>query len=151
LELLRHNGLRLAVAESCTGGMIACYITGIPGASDCFSGGVVAYTREMKINILGVPGMLIDGYGLASEETALEMARGVCGVTGAEIGLSVTGVAGPSGDGSETPVGTVCIAVYDTRDKSYQTAAFVFGGGRDRVREAGADAALEMVRAKLAL
>jgi PncC family amidohydrolase len=138
-----------AVAESCTGGLLASLITAEPGASEYFAGGVIAYSRKAKTGILGVPDEVIDAYGMVSEEVALAMARGVCALTGAEIGAATTGLAGPGGDGSGTPVGTVCISVYDARDGKEETVTLVFGGGRGEVREAAANTALDMIRRKM--
>jgi nicotinamide-nucleotide amidase len=146
LKLLRENSVRLAAAESCTGGMLASRLTAVPGASDCFSGGVTAYRREVKTGVLNVPEDVIDRYGMVSDETALAMARGVCAVTGAELGIGITGLAGPSGDGSAVPVGTVCIALYDARDGTGKTHSRNFGDRRDRVRALAAMTALDMVR-----
>jgi nicotinamide-nucleotide amidase len=149
LELLEREGAGLAAAESCTGGMVAARLTGVPGASKRFAGGVVAYARAVKVNVLGVPDTLIDRHGMVSEEVALGMARGCCRVTGAELGLGLTGLAGPGGDGSGVPVGTVCIALFDARDGSQRTLRRSFGDERDRVRTMASLTALDMVRRKL--
>ncbi|MCL2002489.1 MAG: competence/damage-inducible protein A [Oscillospiraceae bacterium] len=149
LELLRREGASLAAAESCTGGIIASRLTGVPGASEVFMGGVVAYTREMKVNVLGVPEDVMDTHGVVSQEVALAMARGVCAVTGASLGLGVTGLAGPDGDGSPVPIGIVCIALYDSRDGTQTAQTRNFGDGRERVRLMASMTALDMARRKL--
>jgi len=134
--------LTIAAAESCTGGLIAAGLTAHPGASEYFLGGVVAYSREVKVNVLGVPEDVIDRYGMVSEEVALVMARGICKLTGAEIGIAATGLAGPDGDGSDIPVGTVCIALYNG---SGTAQTHLFTGTREQVRQAAAKKALEML------
>ncbi|MDR0324501.1 MAG: competence/damage-inducible protein A [Oscillospiraceae bacterium] len=149
LDLLERANVRLAVAESCTGGMVAAKLTGVPGASKRFMGGVVAYAREVKVNVLKVPDELIDKYGMVSEEVAAAMARGVCDVTGAELGLGLTGLAGPGSDGSSVPVGTVCVALYDARNGTRQTLRRNFGDERGRVRTMASLTALDMVRRRL--
>jgi nicotinamide-nucleotide amidase len=141
-----YDGVKLATAESCTGGLIASKLTAKPGASAFFAGGVVAYTREVKAGLLDVPEDVIGRYGMVSEEVALAMARGVCRVTGAELGLATTGLAGPDGDGSGVPIGTVCIALYDARAGTGKAVTRVFDGGREQVRESAAQAALEMIK-----
>lgn len=149
LDLLNRNNVRLAAAESCTGGMVSSRLTGVPGASKRFVGGVVAYAREVKENILGVERAVIDEYGMVSEQVALGMASGVCRVTGAELGLGITGLAGPGGDGSDTPVGTVCLALFDARDGSSHTLTRNFGDERGRIRTMASLTALDMVRRHL--
>ncbi|MCL1806263.1 MAG: competence/damage-inducible protein A [Oscillospiraceae bacterium] len=149
LELLEANGVRLAAAESCTGGLVSAKLTAIPGASRFFLGGVVAYGRQVKENVLGVPEDLINKCGMVSGEVALAMARGVCKLTGAEIGLGLTGLAGPGGDGSNVPVGTVCIALFDARDRSHKEVTRNFGDERGRVRTMASLTALDMVRRHL--
>ena len=111
LEISRGRELKLAVAESCTGGMVGERLTRIPGASDVFLGGVIAYANEIKSGLLGVPGSMIREHGAVSEQVACALAVGARDRTGAEIGLGVTGIAGPDGGTPEKPVGTVWIAV----------------------------------------
>jgi nicotinamide-nucleotide amidase len=149
LGLLKENGVTLTAAESCTGGLVAARLTALPGVSKHFPGGVVAYSREAKAGILGVPDTLIDDYGMVSEEVALAMAQGCCRVTGADLGLGLTGLAGPDGDGSNTPIGTVCIALYDARDGFGRTLTRNFGDERNRVRGMASLTALDMVRRRI--
>ena len=151
LDLLEKNNVRLAAAESCTGGMVAAKLTNIPGASKRFMGGAVAYAREVKEKVLGVPETVIDRHGMVSAEVALAMAQGVCAATGSELGLGLTGLAGPGSDGSEIPVGTVCVALYDARDGSHTALRRNFGDERARVRNMASLTALDMVRRKLSL
>jgi PncC family amidohydrolase len=105
--LLRARCQTLATAESCTGGLIASRITDIPGSSDYFLGGVVAYDNRIKISLLGVPPGLLAQYGAVSRETVREMAAGARTALGADIAISVSGIAGPGGGTPEKPVGTV--------------------------------------------
>lgn len=110
-DLLRKAGLTLATAESCTGGLLSSRITDVPGSSDYFRGGVVAYHDSVKSITLGVPAEALGQYGAVSTQVALEMARAVRERCGADVGVSTTGFAGPAGGTPEKPVGTVCLAV----------------------------------------
>lgn len=129
---LRKRGKTLATAESCTCGMISSRIGDIPGASDVFLGGVVSYSNEAKINILGVPEGTISTVGAVSEECAGYMAEGARRVTGADIAVSVTGIAGPGGGSEEKPVGTVCFGVADSDGTYIETKHF--NGKNDRAK-----------------
>lgn len=108
---LQVAGLTLTTAESCTGGLIAAAITGVPGASAVFRYGWVTYCNEAKERELGVPAATIEEYGVVSEEVAAAMAEGASRQSGADIAVAVTGNAGPTAAEGETPVGTVCIAI----------------------------------------
>jgi PncC family amidohydrolase len=110
-ELLSQRGWTLAVAESCTGGLIAHRITNVSGSSDYFEGGVVTYSNEAKEEILGVPQETLAEQGAVSEETALAMAQGARRLFGTDIAVSVTGIAGPTGGTPEKPVGLVYIGL----------------------------------------
>lgn len=112
LNMLRERHLMIASAESCTGGNIAHRLTMIPGSSDCVLGAVVSYSNSVKTNLLGVDNELIDLYGAVSRQVAQQMAEGVCRATGADIGVSTSGIAGPGGGSPAKPVGTVCISVH---------------------------------------
>ncbi len=105
-ELLRGRGLKLATAESCTGGLLASRLTDVPGSSDYFVGGIVAYAYEAKVALLNVSWDTLRAYGAVSAETVLEMARGACRALGADIAISVSGIAGPGGGLPNKPVGT---------------------------------------------
>src|SRR5699024_6603040 len=111
VEELKQRGLTLATAESCTGGLIGKRITDIPGSSACYVGGVISYSNDVKMQLLGVKQQTLSQYGAVSEQTACEMAEGVRRCTGADIGLSTTGVAGPDGGTEEKPVGLVYIGL----------------------------------------
>jgi len=143
-ELLRQRGLWLAVAESCTGGLIGHLLTNVPGSSDYFLGGVIAYANEAKVGLLGVRQDTLEKHGAVSQETALEMARGVRTAMQAGIGISVTGIAGPSGGTVEKPVGTVWIGL-SSNDEEY-ARHFQWSGNRLSVKKQSAQAALQMLR-----
>jgi competence/damage-inducible protein CinA-like protein len=147
LDRCRAGGLTIAVAESCTGGMVGERITRIPGSSDVFVGGVIAYANEVKSALLGVPEGLIVEHGAVSEEVARAMASGVRGRTGAAIGLGVTGIAGPDGGTPEKPVGTVWIAV--DFDGQVEAVLLKLWGDRQEVRQRAAQAVLNLVRRNL--
>ena len=145
--ILRERGLRIAVAESCTGGLIADKITNVPGSSDYFERGVVAYSNASKIDLLHVPSRLINQHGAVSQEVAEAMASGIRTVSGVDIGLSTTGIAGPAGGTEEKPVGLVWIGYSDVS----RTIAVKFQFGRERliIKQRAAQASLEMVRRRL--
>ena len=110
-ELMLKKGLKLATAESCTGGMVAARIVNVPGSSEYFMGGVVAYDNSVKMKVLGVKAETLLKYGAVSEETAREMALGVKELLGTECGISTTGIAGPTGGTPEKPEGLTYIGV----------------------------------------
>lgn len=110
-QALKQRGLKVAIAESCTGGLIAERLTRVPGSSEVFGCGVVSYSNETKQKLLGVSAQTLAQYGAVSAQTAREMAQGVRRVSGADIGISVTGIAGPDGGTPEKPVGLVYIGV----------------------------------------
>lgn len=144
-EALVSRGLRLGVAESCTGGLLAARLTDPPGASRFLLGGAVVYANQAKESMLGVRTETIAAYGAVSGKVAAEMERGVRRVTGAEVGVAITGVAGPDGGTPDKPVGTVWIAV-GAGDRS-RVERFHFEGARPEIRDASVEAALEMIRA----
>ncbi|MDO4812292.1 MAG: nicotinamide-nucleotide amidohydrolase family protein [Eubacteriales bacterium] len=143
--LLTKSKLTLAAAESCTGGLIAERITNLPGASNVFVGGVVSYTNQVKAKVLGVEQALLDEFGAVSEPVAKAMAEGVRAVTGADLGVSVTGVAGPASDERNNPVGTVYLALA-TQDGTSCTLCRFGDQSRERIRSLAADSAFDMVR-----
>jgi nicotinamide-nucleotide amidase len=146
LERCRASNLRLAVAESCTGGLLGERLTNIPGSSDVFLGGIIAYHNDVKRDLLGVRVGDMERYGAVSEEVAVQMAAGVRKKLGADVGVSVTGIAGPGGGTSEKPVGLVWVAVHGSEVKARR---FHVGGDRAEIRQRAAQAALEMVRRAL--
>jgi nicotinamide-nucleotide amidase len=144
LDLLRARGMKVAVAESCTGGMLGARITAIAGSSDTMLGGVIAYADTVKEQHLGVRPATLRAHGAVSEETAREMATGVCERFGAQVGVSITGVAGPGGGTPEKPVGTVCMAV--SAVGAVRALKVQMLGDRDEIRRRSAQAALNLVR-----
>ncbi len=148
LDTCRERGLRIAVGESCTGGMVGERLTRIPGASDVFVGGAIAYANEIKTSLLGVPAATIRAHGAVSEPVARAMATGARERTGAGIGLAVTGIAGPDGGTPEKPVGTVWIAADVAGD--VRAVPLHLWGDRQEVRQRAAQAALNLVRRMLA-
>lgn len=143
-ELLIGSGYRIAVAESCTGGLLCKRVTDIPGSSLYFLGGVVPYSNESKISLLGVPHDEIEGKGAVSGEVAISMARRVRTLLGADIGIGITGIAGPGGGSERKPVGLVYIAL-DAEGYSI-CKEFRFEGTREEVRESSSDMALLMLK-----
>ncbi len=143
-ELLLQAGLHLGVAESCTGGLLAHRITRVPGSSRYFLGGAVAYANELKVALLGVESEKLDRYGAVSRETAEAMAVGARQQFGAELGLSITGIAGPDGGTEEKPVGTVFIGI--SSEKSLEVNKLTLSGDRTRVQTTAAQAGLNMLR-----
>jgi len=147
LMALRAKGMKIGVAESCTGGMLGMRLTAIPGSSDVVDGGVIAYHNDVKVNQLGVREETLVAHGAVSEETAREMASGLRAKFGVDIAVSITGIAGPGGGTPEKPVGTFCVGV-DVRGnvRSIRTAAV---GDRHEVRQRASQAALNLVRRAL--
>ena len=140
LEELRARGWRVAVAESCTGGGLGARFTAVPGASDVMLGGVIAYDNAVKVSVLGVSPATLTAVGAVSEEVAREMATGVRPRIGAEVGVSITGIAGPGGGTPEKPVGTVCLGLDLGGAVSAQRIVTI--GDRQEIRQRSAQAAL---------
>ena len=143
-ELLAARGLTIAVAESCTGGLIASRLTDVAGSSRYVERGIVSYSNEAKTELLGVPAALIAQHGAVSEPVALAMADGVRARSRVGVGIGVTGIAGPGGGSDEKPVGTVAIAAV-TADIT-RSRVFRFLGEREQVKFQASQAALDMVR-----
>jgi nicotinamide-nucleotide amidase len=144
LALCRERGLKLATAESCTGGLVATRLTSVPGSSDVFVGSIVAYANQVKETELGVPAEVLREYGAVSPETAAAMAAGVRSRLGADVGIADTGIAGPGGGTAEKPVGLVYLHV-ETPDES-RGLEFNYPADRDGVRRRAAVAALHLAR-----
>lgn len=140
VKALKEKGLHVATAESCTGGMVSAAITSVSGSSEVFDGGVVSYANEIKHRILGVKEETLATHGAVSEECAREMAEGVRRLMGADIGISLTGIAGPGGGTAEKPVGTVYLGV-SHKNENY-ALRLSLPGDRERVREESVKAAL---------
>jgi nicotinamide-nucleotide amidase len=144
LQAARYWGYRVATAESCTGGMVAAALTDIAGSSDVFERGYVTYSNAAKIDMLGVRAETLANHGAVSEPVAAEMAKGALAYSGADLAVSITGIAGPGGS-EHKPEGRVCFGVA-IRGKPVQVETIEFGAlGRDKVRLAARDHALELL------
>jgi nicotinamide-nucleotide amidase len=143
-NLLNQNRATIAVAESCTGGLVAQRLTSIPGSSSYFLGGVVCYSNELKSAWADVPAELIEAKGAVSAEVAIALAEGIRRRTGAKLGLGITGIAGPAGGTPEKPVGTVHIAL--SNESATKERGMHFPGDRERIRKYAAQTALDLVR-----
>ncbi|MGZ8494202.1 MAG: nicotinamide-nucleotide amidohydrolase family protein, partial [Gemmatirosa sp.] len=148
LDRCRAAGLTIAVAESCTGGLLGARLTAVPGSSDVVLGGVIAYHNAVKEQQLGVPAAVLAEHGAVSEAVARRMASGVRARLGASIGIAITGVAGPGGGTEEKPVGTVWMAV--DVDGEVRAHRSVFLGDRAEIRFRATQFALELLRRTLA-
>ena len=146
-RLLRERKLTMATAESCTGGMVSARLVGVPGVSSVFMEGLVTYSNEAKMRLLGVKASTLARFGAVSRETAGEMAEGGCARAGTDVCVSTTGIAGPDGGTEEKPVGLVymacCVKGRTTAERH------MFAGDRQQIREQSAQKALELVRACL--
>jgi nicotinamide-nucleotide amidase len=158
-EMLASRGWRIALGESCTGGLATSRLTDVAGSSAYVEMSVVAYSNVAKIDLLGVPAALIEAHGAVSEPVAAAMAEGACRRAGVEVGVGITGIAGPTGGTEQKPVGTVCIAVTQMTPATQQpnpphqpaqvqthVRTFRFLGGREMVKVFASFAALDMVR-----
>jgi PncC family amidohydrolase len=142
-HLLHERGLKLVLAESCTGGLLGSRITDVPGSSEYFLGSVVAYAYEAKVALLGVSWDTLNTKGAVSRETVLEMARGIRARMKADIAISVSGIAGPGGGTPEKPVGTTWIGFVVAEDE--RAEIFHFSGEREENKVAAVEAALKML------
>lgn len=141
-DILKDKSLTVATAESCTGGMIGAALTSVSGMSECYGYGVVTYANEAKEKLLGVSHTTLENYGAVSHETAREMADGALLMSGADIAVSVTGIAGPGGGTADKPVGLVYIGIArrGSKTKTYKNN---FDGTRDAIRQKTVIRALE--------
>lgn len=149
IEYLIENKLTVATAESCTAGLIAATLGDVPGVSSIFSQGFVTYSNEAKEQLLGVPRDILASYGAVSSQVAQAMAEGVCKKTGAAIGISATGIAGPDGGTKEKPVGLVYIGV--CIDGVTTVRRCEFSGNRGQVRAMTVCTAFDEVRVRLGI
>lgn len=145
---LSRRGKTLATGESCTGGLLGAEITCVSGSSQYYLGGVIAYHNDVKNKLLKIPQEILDTVGAVSEPVAQRLALGMRGLTGADYGIGITGVAGPTGGTAEKPVGLVYICVSSALGDIVE--GFNFSGGRGEVRRAAVLAALEMLHRKIA-
>jgi nicotinamide-nucleotide amidase len=146
-ELLKFKGYTLATAESCTGGRLAGRVTDVPGSSEYFLEGVIAYSNDAKVSLLGVPGKLIQEYGAVSPEVAEAMAIGIRRRAHSTVGVGITGIAGPGGGTVAKPVGLVYIGLADEVQSS--SRKFIFPGDRQFIRTLAVNAALDMIRRRI--
>lgn len=142
-ELLRQQAFTLAAAESCTGGLLSHRLTNVPGSSTYFMGGIVSYSNEAKISLLNVKKDTLENYGAVSRETAIEMARGIRFILDADVGVALTGIAGPGGGSPDKPVGLTWIGLSMPQgDDAWQ---FVWTGNRLENKESSVDQALKIL------
>jgi PncC family amidohydrolase len=142
-DLLRSCGWRLAVAESCTGGLIGHRLTNIPGSSTYYMGSITAYAYEAKVRLLGVQWETLEKYGAVSEPVVLEMARGVRRALAADVGLSVSGIAGPGGGTEDKPIGLTCFGI--SIPDSEQAWQFIWQGDRLQNKDLSAEQGLQLL------
>jgi len=142
--LLRKYGKTISIAESCTGGLISHRITNVPGSSDYYDCGGIAYSNQSKIDILHVSPETLKKFGAVSRQTAIEMAQGIKQVSGSDLALAVTGIAGPGGGTPKKPVGLVYICL--ASDESVVCKEFKFKGKREEIKFQASEAALEMIK-----
>ena len=142
-KILQERSLTLGLAESCTGGLVASRITDVPGSSAYFMAGFVTYSNEAKTKFLSVPDKIIARHGAVSNIVAERMAKGVRAAAGVDIGVSITGIAGPAGGSPEKPVGTVFIGL--ATKKEVFVRKFLFSGNRREVRKRSSEEALTML------
>jgi PncC family amidohydrolase len=141
------RGLTVATAESCTGGLVAHLLTEVPGSSGYLRGGVVAYADEVKRSVLGVPAAVLEAHGAVSAQVAVAMAEGVRTAIGSDLGVAVTGVAGPDGGTAAKPVGLVYVAVAGGGAPA-EVRRYLWPGDRSGNKAASAEAALELLVAR---
>ena len=141
--LLQKRNLHLALAESCTGGLVGHRITNVPGSSEYFTGGVIVYSYEAKVSMLGVSWDTLDMFGAVSQEIVLEMASGAKKIFDVDIAVSVSGIAGPGGGSLEKPVGTTWVGL--AADDGEWAREFHFNGDREQNKASSSDAALQLL------
>jgi PncC family amidohydrolase len=146
-RILRETGKTLGVAESMTGGLVSDLITNVPRSSHYFIAGIVTYSDESKVRLLGVSRSTLESHGAVSEQTAREMARGVRERIGTDIGAAVTGIAGPGGGTPEKPVGLVCFSVDD--GQKVIASREIFEGDRVQLKRSSAEHLIRMIVASL--
>ena len=144
-ELLKQKKLTLAIAESCTGGLLAHRITSVPGSSEYFERGVVSYSNKSKVDVLGVDDLLIESKGAVSAEVVRSMAEGVRILANTDLGAGISGIAGPTGGSPEKPVGTVFIGI-SCKNKGTFSHRYQFRGTREEIKIISSEAALDLIR-----
>jgi nicotinamide-nucleotide amidase len=146
-EQLLRRGWRVAVAESCTGGLVSSRLTDVPGSSAYMERGAVCYSNRAKTDLAGVPATLIEAHGAVSEPVAIALAAGIRLRAGTDVGLGITGIAGPAGGSDDKPVGTVAVAAAFPDDQEVRTWRFL--GDRRQIKFQSSQAALDMLRRRL--
>ena len=146
VKVLNKKGLVLATAESCTGGLISKRITDVSGSSSVFNCGIVSYSNEIKEKVLGVQHKTLETFGAVSEQTVREMVKGVLRISGADVAVSVSGIAGPNSDNTEKPVGLIFLAVSNGEDTQVKQLNNTFTENiRENNRNSASDEALKMI------
>ena len=148
-DLFIQRGLSLAVAESCTGGLLSSWLTAMPGSSRYFLGGAITYSNALKVQMLGVLPKTLEQFGAVSEPVAREMATGICQISQADWGISITGVAGPSGGSAEKPVGLVYCGMMNSRTGQVWVDEWRLRGERERVQSNAAALSLHLLRQRI--
>ncbi|MEA4965667.1 MAG: CinA family protein [Oscillospiraceae bacterium] len=143
LSLLRARKLTLATAESCTGGLLGSALTAVPGSSEVYRGGVISYCNAVKHRLLGVPLALLEEFGAVSWQVAEAMAHGAAGACGADVGVGITGIAGPDSDETGRPVGLVYVGYCDGRGTTH--IRLDLNGTREEIRRAACREALRLI------
>jgi len=146
IDAFKREGMTLATAESCTGGLVAGALTSVPGSSAVVYGGFVTYANEAKIAMVGVPYGLLKQFGAVSKEVALAMAEGAMAAAGTHVAVAVTGIAGPDGGTAEKPVGLVHIAVASSEQTRHLKKSFDPNWSRDQIRQATVIEALKLLK-----
>lgn len=149
INVLKEQKLKIATAESCTGGLLAKKITDISGSSDVFDMGLVSYANQIKQEYLGVPAEVLETKGAVSYETAEAMARGIVRAADADIGVGITGIAGPGGGTPEKPVGTVFYGLYFRREEKLLVEELHLKGNREEIRESTTKIVIERILREL--
>jgi len=147
IKRLIEKNITLATAESCTGGMLGKLITEVPGASKIYGFGFITYANEAKISVLGVNSETLEKHGAVSEQTALEMATGALRVSGADIAVSITGIAGPGGGTKEKPVGLVYVAIADK--ETAEVKRLLLNGDRESIRKETCENVFLLINSKI--
>lgn len=146
VKVLNEKGLVLATAESCTGGLISKRITDVSGSSSVFNCGIVSYSNEIKEKVLGVQHKTLETFGAVSEQTVREMVKGVLKISGADVAVSVSGIAGPNSDNTEKPVGLIFLAVSNGENTQVKQLNNTFKENiRENNRNSASDEALKMI------
>ena len=134
IDDLKKRGWKISTAESCTGGLLAKTITDCAGSSEIFEFGAVVYSNKFKNKLLGVPNEVLTRYGAVSEQTAYALSKGICDYSGSEVGVGITGLAGPGGATKEKPVGLVYLSVYIKQEDLNICEELLLSGNREQIR-----------------